>query len=95
MGLFDGLKDFEDMIDRIHLKLEKTMATLQNFKDLLAAIDAETDRLAKKIADLVAQLTAGGMTEAQETQALAGLTAVADRLKTIGADPTNPIPPAP
>ncbi len=68
------------------------MATLQSFKDLLTAIDAETNRIAAKIDELVAKLGAGGMTEAEEAEALASLSAVSDRLKTIGTDPANPIP---
>ncbi len=72
------------------------MATAQNFKDLLAAIDAETTRIATKIEDLLAQLQAGGgMTSAEETEALAGLQTVADHLKTIGVDPANPVPTPP
>lgn len=71
------------------------MATLQNFKDLLAGVDEETNRIAAKIDELVAKLEAGGMSEAEEAEALEGLTAVADRLKTIGADPADPIPAPP
>jgi len=81
------------VLDQIQQKLEETMATLQNFKDLLAAVDVETNRIADKIAALVAQLESGSLTEAEETEVLAGLTAAADRLKTIGHDPQNPIPP--
>jgi len=85
----------EKVLDRIQQKMEQAMATLQNFKDLLAAVDAETNRLAARIAELVAQIGGGGLTEAEEEEALAGLTAVAERLKTIGASSTEPIPPEP
>lgn len=88
----NSLLRIETALDRIQQKLETAMATLTSFKDLLAAVDAETNRIAAKIQSLVDQLAAGGMTEAEEAEALSGLTAVADRLKTIGADPANPIP---
>lgn len=91
-SLLNGLMTVESVLDRIQQKMETTMAQLQNFKDLLAAVDAETTRISDKITDLVAQLAAGGMTDAQEAEVLAGLTAAADRLKTIGADPADPIP---
>ncbi len=86
------LRSVSRELDNIQTKLENTMATLQNFKDLLDAIDTETTRIAAKIDELVAKLAAGGMTEAEEAEVLAGLSAVSDHLKTIGADPVNPIP---
>ena len=91
-NLFHALVRTEAVLDRIQQKLEKAMATLQNFQDMAKAVDAETTRLANKIQALVGELAADGMTEAEEAEALSGLTAVADRLKTIGADPSNPIP---
>ncbi len=91
--ILHSLLQIESSLDRIQQKLETTMATLQNFKDLLAAVDVETNRIAAKIAALVAQLEAGGMTDAEEAEVLAGLSAQVDRLKTIGADSSNPIPP--
>lgn len=87
------LIEIETTLDRIQQKMETMMPTLQNFKDLLAAVDAETNRIAAKIQSLVDQLGGGGMSDAEEAEALAGLSAVADRLKTIGADPSNPVPP--
>src|SRR5678816_4288487 len=102
MGIFkwlhaiaDVLHAIEETTDRIQIKLEATMATLQNFKDLLAAVDAETNRIAAKIESLVGGLQSGSMSEAEEAEALAGLQATADRLKTIGADSANPIPAQP
>ncbi len=76
------------------------MANLQDFKDALAKVDAETTRIGDYIKQLVDQLKAGGMTDAQEAEALAGLTAAADRLKAVGTSveepvPTEPLPPTP
>lgn len=85
----------ETVLERIQQKMETLMASLQNFKDLLAGVDAETNRIAARIEELVAQIGGGGLTEAEEEEALAGLTAVAERLKTIGASSTDPIPPEP
>ena len=93
--LLKQLKQVNTVLDHIQQKMETMMATLQNFKDLLAAVDAETNRIAAKIQALVDQLSAGGMSDAEEAEALAGLSAVADRLKTIGADPSNPVPTEP
>lgn len=89
------LKRIETALDRIQQKLEGTLATLQNFKDLLAAVDAETTRIGDKIQELVDKLEAGGMADAEEAEALAGLSAAADRLKSIGSDPSDPIPTEP
>lgn len=91
--LLKTLRQIESALDRIQQKTEQAMASLQSFKDLLAAVDVETNRIAAKIDELVAKLEAGGMTEAEEEEALAGLSATADRLKTIGANPADPIPP--
>jgi len=93
--LLKQLKQVNTVLDHIQQKMETMMATLQNFKDLLAAVDAETNRIAAKIQALVDQLSAGGMSDAEEAEALAGLSAVADRLKTIRADPSNPVPTEP
>lgn len=94
-SLLDVFKDFNSALDRIQQKMEILMATLQNFKDLVAGINTETDRLAAKIDAFIAGQNAGGMTPAEEDAALADLQAVSDRLKTIGADSTNPIPAEP
>lgn len=93
--LLKFLVEIDERLDQIQQKLETAMATLQSFKDLLAAVDVETNRIAAKIDEFVAKEKAGDMSAAEETQALDGLTAVADRLRTIGANPTDPVPPVP
>ncbi len=85
----------ESALDRIQQKQEKIMANLQTFKDLLAAVDEETTRIADKIEALVAQLESGSLSEAEEAEVLVGLQAQVDRLKTIGHDPADPVPPVP
>jgi septation ring formation regulator EzrA len=68
------------------------MASVQQFQDALAAVDAETTRIGELIAQLVSQLNRTDLTEAQEAEILASLTAASNRLKTVGADVTNPVP---
>lgn len=80
-------------MDEIQDKLEKAMATLKTFDDLLKAMDAETTRIGTKIDELLKKIADGGMTAEEEDAALAEVQALADRLKTIGVDPAQPIPP--
>lgn len=89
------LLKIESAVDRINQKWEGLMAKAQDFKALVDEINVETDRVAAKIDELTDKLEAGGMTEAEEAQALTDLRAVSDRLKTIGKDPADPIPPEP
>lgn len=79
-------------LTEIHTKLEAIMATAQNFRDLLTAINVETDRLAVKIQELIDRVTASDLTGAEETEVLAGLTAIKDRLGVIGANQSDPVP---
>lgn len=71
------------------------MAKPGDYTSLVAAIDAETTRIANKIQTLLDAIAAGGMSAAEEDAAQASLQAQVDRLKTIGADPVEPIPPVP
>lgn len=68
------------------------MASIKDFNALLSAINTETDAIAAKIDGLVAQLQSGNLTADEEAAVLGDLGKVSDRLKTIGADSTNPIP---
>ncbi len=92
MRLVHWLKEIEDRIDRIQFKLEAALATAQQFTDVLKAIDTETTRIATKVQELLDKISAGGMTPAEEQVALDAATAELDRLKTIAADPANPVP---
>lgn len=65
-------------------RLEHKMSSLT---DVIAEMDADTTRIAAKIADIQARLDAGDASAASE------LGPLADRLKTLGADPANPVPP--
>lgn len=84
------------MLQQFNLKkqLEKfIMATKQSFDDLRTAMDDETNALAAKIDALTAKIAAGGMSAEEEAAVLADFTAISERLKTLGADPAEPIPP--
>jgi hypothetical protein len=63
------------------------MANVQDYRDLLAQADAETNRIAQRIADLMAGVVAG-LSEADATEIRAGLQAEVDKLKGIGQVPT-------
>jgi hypothetical protein len=60
---------------------------MSKLDDLTKQIDDETNAIAAKIDSL--QLKAGDAVTAEQ---LAALQAVSDRLKTLGADPANPVP---
>lgn len=66
---------------------------MSQLEDLVLALDAETTavavRLDKLSADLAAALADG---TAPKPETLAALTAISDRLKSLGADPAAPIP---
>ncbi len=93
--LIDQLIETNRLLDEYQGKVEKAMATSKDFLDLLAAMDAETTRIATKLDELLAKLQAGGMTDAEEAAVFAAATALSDRLKVIGTDPATPIPPTP
>lgn len=72
---------------------EKIMSALD---DLTTAIDQETNAVAARIDKLTGELAAAVAAGQAPTAAqIAALQAVSDRLKTLGADPAAPIPPAP
>ncbi len=71
------------------------MAQLQEFKDALAAVDAETTRIGDYIGQLLEQLNRTDLTDAQEAEVLAGLKAAADRIKAVGTSVEEPVPTEP
>jgi len=60
--------------------------TIDEFRDLLAEADAETNRIAQRIADLIASIVPG-LTEADANEVKAGLQAEVDKLKGVGVAP--------
>jgi hypothetical protein len=84
MGILRSLLEIERVLDRCLIKGELLMAQLTDFQTLLTAIDIETTRIATKIAELVAKLAVGGLTQAEEAQVFADVTTHLDHLKSIG-----------
>lgn len=68
---------------------------MDQFTEVLDRIDTATTEVAIEIRDLRDQLTAGGLTPAQEADVLARLGAAADRLEGIATDPDDPVPKPP
>lgn len=68
------------------------MTTKADFDALFAAVDTEATRIGLKFEDLLAKLAAGGMTPAEEAAALAEGARLVAKLKTLGADPADPVP---
>jgi hypothetical protein len=93
MGLLGYLRASEATLDRIKIKLEATVATAKDFTDLLKVMDDETTRIAGKFEDLLAQLETGGLSAEEEAAVYASFHAEVDRMKEIGKDATQPIPP--
>jgi hypothetical protein len=82
----------EAKIDWLVRQGERIMAKIEQFQAALAAVDAETTRIADYLNSISAQLKRDDLTEAQEADVLAGLEAAAARLKGVGADVEAPIP---
>lgn len=62
-------------------------------EDLTAAIDAETNAVAAKLDHLSAELAAAvAAGQAPKPETLAALSAISDRLKSLGSNPAAPIP---
>lgn len=65
-------------------------------EDITNAIDAETNKIASVVDKLRADLAAAqAKGDPPSAETLAHLQAISDRLKSLGADPSNPVPPAP
>jgi len=63
------------------------MANIQDFRDLLAQADAETNRIAQRIADLMVSVVAG-LSEEAALEIRTGMQAEVDKLKGVGQVPT-------
>ncbi len=74
-------------LDIFELK-EKDMAVSQAVADLIVAFDTATDKIAARIASLIAN---SGTLSADDK---AALQAEVDKLNLLGQDPNNPVPPS-
>lgn len=81
-------------LERIHQRLDtieaQGKATMSALDDLTTALDQETTAIATRIDALTAELAAAG--QAPTAAQLASLSAISDRLKSLGVDPAAPIP---
>lgn len=71
---------------------EEIMGRLEEFNAILARIDTATTDIATKINDLLAQIAAGGLTDAEEQTVIAQITEQTERLEGIAHDPADPVP---
>ncbi len=70
---------------------EILMALADDLKVSIAKLDAETTAIAGVIADLASRVH-NSMTDAEVADVKGSLTALSDKLTTLGVDPTNPVP---
>jgi chromosome segregation ATPase len=98
----ERLNGVQQQLTAIRTQLGALMAKEQDLEQLVTDLDAETNAVAAKIdaqtkaiQDLQAQIASGTpVSQEQLDKVVAGLTPISDRLKTLGADTTQPIPPA-
>lgn len=87
-------------LKKLHQKLSQ-MATKQDFQQALDTVTTALDNIAADITRLTDELATGGLTDAEETDVLNQLRAVADRARAIAdttpenSDPENPTPETP
>lgn len=81
-------------LERIHGRLASIeaqgKATMSALDDLTSALDQETTAIATRLDTLTMELAAAN--QAPTAAQLAALSAISDRLKSLGADPAAPIP---
>lgn len=75
-------------------KVDYIMAVTDDLKVILKDLDAETTDIATNIANMAAKIK-NSMTDAEVSDIKSGFGTLGDRLKTLAADPTVPVPPVP
>lgn len=78
--------------DCLKRKVDYLMKNAEEFSAAIAAIDAETTRIADKLEELFDRITEGGMTAEEEDATYAELGGLLTRMRSIGHDPVNPVP---
>lgn len=79
----------------LNIKIEKIMATEQEWLDVLSRIDVATTNIAEDIRSLKDQIAGQGLPQEVEDRIKAQLEAKATQLEGIAADTENPVPPPP
>lgn len=74
-----------DMLKNQGQQIQIIMTTLQEFKDLLARIEAATNNVAADLKTLADKVAAGGLTEAEETEISEALKLAAEKLEAVAA----------
>lgn len=70
---YNKQKGLEARVQKLEQEIKQLMATKADFDSRFDRLDAATANIAKQIADLKAQIAAGGMTAAEEDAAVATL----------------------
>ena len=65
-----------DVSSNLASRLEKYMATLADFQAAITKVSTDIDTVLQQIADLKAQLAAGGLSPDEEAQVLASINAL-------------------
>jgi predicted transcriptional regulator len=86
----DVLLSNQVILDR---KVDRIMKTLEEFRQAIRDIDVETTRIAAKIEELTQKIKDGGLSDADEEAVFSEIKAHTERLKAVGKDPENPVPP--
>lgn len=76
-------------------KLNKIMATLQEFEAALQRIDTATTNIATQLTELRDQIAGAGLPAEQEATVLSRLTSLATQLESMAQTPENPTPETP
>jgi hypothetical protein len=77
--------------ERTRRRLRK-MATREEFDAVVGKFNEATNAIAARITKLEGTIAGAGLSAEAEATVLAELHAVADGLKALGADPSNPVP---
>lgn len=81
-----------DRLDRLTRIGGRLMALADDLKASVAKLDSETTAIADVVSSLAARIK-NSMTDAEVAELQGAFTALDERLKGLGVDPTNPVPP--
>lgn len=88
--MFRRLRRIDAKLDLLLLLLTTETRTMATLADVITALNDNTNAVAARMDALLAQI-AGGTIKPED---LATLQAISDHLKQLGANPSNPVPPA-
>jgi predicted nuclease with TOPRIM domain len=82
-----------EVLEELRKFKEEIVSRLEEFQNAIHALSEETTRIGDLIDDLQERLKRDDLTDEQEQEVLAQLHQAADRLRALGTDPENPVPP--